>query len=129
MRRGIVLHLLARGLMVLSRALRWITQPCFSDPPRQRAVGHVQANLVGQQFLHPHPVAVRTLEGLFEPGQDSGIARQRRCALAIFLAQNAAYRITRQSQQPTDLAQALALAFEQPHTIADLDRDHGGYIA
>src|SRR5262245_52353953 len=78
----------------------------FPDPPCQGAVGHFQSSLAGQQLLHPHPVAARTPEGILELRQHSGIAGRRRCELAIFLAQNAADRVTRQLQKSADLAQA-----------------------
>jgi hypothetical protein len=110
-----VLHLLAQGLVVLPGPPGWIAQLSFPapDPPRQRAVGHVQSGLAGQKFLHAHPVAARAFEGILEPSQDSSIARRRCCPwLAILLPQNAAHRITRHLQQPTDLAQALALRFQ-----------------
>src|SRR5262252_5602207 len=129
MRRGVFLHLLARGLVVLAGTARRIAQLCVPDPPRQRAVGHLQSSLAGQQFLHAHPVPARTPEGLLELGQDSGIAGQRRRALASLLAQNAAHRITRQLQKPADLAQALALRPEKLYAVADLDRDHVGSTA
>src|SRR5262249_12897580 len=75
------------------------------------------------------PRSLRTPEGLLELGQDSGVAGQRRRALASLLAQNAAHRITRQLQKPADLAQALALRPEKLYAVADLDRDHVGSTA
>src|SRR5262249_17858768 len=62
MRRGVFLHLLARGLVVLAGTARRIAQLCVPDPPRQRAVGHLQSSLAGQQFLHAHPVPCARLK-------------------------------------------------------------------
>jgi hypothetical protein len=42
----------------------------------------------------------------------NGSAGRRWCLLTLLLAQNAAHRITRQLQQPADLAQALALRLQ-----------------
>src|SRR4029450_11280626 len=94
--RGVVLHLLARGLVVFPRPLWWITQLRIPDPPRQRAVGHVQSGVALQQFLHAHPIPARTPERLLEPGQCCSIAPPRSCCwLAVLLPPKGAPRITR----------------------------------
>ena len=91
-RRGVVLHLLAGGEVILARALRWTAQSCLSDPARQGAVGNRQIVLRGEQLLHARHVAACTRKGVLEPGQRRRLAGGRRGRLAV--AQDAAHRIT-----------------------------------
>ena len=75
-RRGVVLHLLARTEPVFPGALRWCAQPGVSDPTRERAVGDLQIILGGEQLLHARDVALRTREGGLQRGQADAVGRR-----------------------------------------------------
>jgi len=57
MGRGVMLHLLPRGEVVMTDPRRWLlTQLQFAHPVGQGAVGDLSAVLFTQQFLHPHHI-------------------------------------------------------------------------
>jgi len=104
MRRGVVLCFSAWSVPIFPRTPWRATQPRCSDPARQRAVGDFKLILIGEQLLHAHDVAARSSEGILQSGQGLCVAGRRRGSGAALPAQNAADRVTRQLQQPADLA-------------------------
>ena len=110
MRRGIVLHLLARGEVILAGTFRRGAQIGFADPAGQRAVARTKVQFCRQHLLDAHPIAARTLEGRDQPKQNRRRARGLPSALCGVgrgsrrRTQDAAKGVTRQLQQPADLA-------------------------
>jgi hypothetical protein len=123
-RRGVVLHLLARTEGIFPGARRRRAQPRLPHPARERAVGDFEIVFGGEQLLHAHHVALSALEGRLQIGEGEAVVRRllrrrQRCA------QDAANGVTRELERSADLAQAAALGLQGSHRIADLAGGHG----
>ena len=122
MRRGIVLHLLARHELVFAGAPRRAAQAGLAHPAGQAAVGHLQT-VVGQQFAHAHHVAASPLEGSLHHDQRRLVARPCRGEAWIRFTQDAPHGVARQRQQAADLAQAVPLRLQRAHRAADFSSE------
>ena len=125
-RRGVVLHLLARLEVVFARPFGRRAQSGLAHPAGERAVRQHQAVLVGEDLLNAHGIAADAFEGGLEPVAGRRIEGHRCLRCGIGVAQDAAHGITRQLEQAADLAQGASLRLQRPHGIADLDRSHRG---
>ena len=114
-----MLHLGAGSEVIFADTPRWLTQLRLADPARQAAVCDRDA-VRGEQLLGAHGIAARLFEGRrdaiaacvdLRPLLDLRLGRR--------LAQDAPHRITRQVEQPADLAQAVALRFQYVHARTD----------
>jgi hypothetical protein len=107
MRRGIVLHLLAGRKDILAGAFGRGAQAGFPDPAGERAVAGIEAQFRLQHLLEADPVAAHALESGREAREEPAPGTRALAPLGKNRrSQNAANRITRQLQEPTDLANA-----------------------
>ena len=122
-----MLHLCAGTEVIFAGTLRWLAQLRLADPTRQAAIGDLET-VRGEQLLGAHGIAAGLCERRRDPLAAGGNLRRNSwlgLRLGRRLAQNMPHRITRQLEQPADLAQAVALRFQHMHARTDLRRNHG----